>query len=339
MSAGWRQWQESLSCPVCRHGLQTESQEEDNCGLVRGCHYCSGCGSRYPVEGGVHKFLAKTASREGQGGEMWRAEEFANLLPESGLYRTHAEWLEKKLGYSPLVAAAVSEYEAQATKGLLLDLIRAKQPQSVVDLGCGVGYLTFELLSASANGMRVACVDVLPEHVRYVRLRQVEEKKDSILPVLGDAERLPFADGSVEALMGSEVMEHVPDPAACAREIMRVLTPGGLVVLSTPNRQPYEAYNRTRLVLRRLLRRPLGPGEDFFDNPLRHEELVAIFAAAGFKIEKVRFGIKVPMSKRFFMYLPRPLAQALLLALERFLPGRWFGVSVLLACRKDGGAS
>lgn len=332
---GWLQWEGTLACPACRSvSLQVSIGQVDFCGLVEGYYFCSDCGKQYLIQAGVHNFITNSTVREAQGGEIWKAEEFSNLLPDSGIYKTHAEWLEKKLGYSPTVAAEVSAYESRSTKGLMLNLIRSEQPQSVLDLGCGVGYLTFELLSSSAEHMRVACVDVLPAHVGYVRIRQVEEGWPSVLPVLGDAERLPFADNSINVLMGSEVLEHVPDPTACAKEIMRILAPGGLAVLSTPNQVPYENYNKTRLAIRHLFRMGPGPGEDFFDNPLKHENLVDIFTAAGFQIEKVMFGIKVPMSKRFFMYLPMPVARHLVNFLEKILSGKRFGVSVLVACRK-----
>lgn len=341
MNSVWHLWQGKLACPVCRSfPLALTIEQENSTGVVAGTYRCPECSKQYPVNDGIHHFMVNNAPRLSQGGGLWKAEEFVNLLPESGLYKTHAEWLMKKLGYSSRVAEAVSNYESRVTKGLMLDLIRTERPRTVLDLGCGVGYLTFELLaSAGEVGMQVACVDVLPAHVRFVRLRQVEEAASSVLPILGDAERLPFGNGSIDALMGSEVMEHVPDPAACAREILRILAPGGLAVLSTPNREPYERYNRVRLALRRALGRPMGPGEDFFDNPLRHEDLVAIFSEAGFQIERVTFGIKVPMSKRFFMYLPQPLARMLVLFLERVLPGKTFGVSVLVKCRKPGCSS
>ena len=50
--------------------------------------------------------------------------------------------------------------------------------------------------------------------------------------VTGVGERLPFADGSLDIVMSSNVMEHVPRPGAVAREMVRVVRPGGLVFVS-----------------------------------------------------------------------------------------------------------
>jgi SAM-dependent methyltransferase len=55
------------------------------------------------------------------------------------------------------------------------------------------------------------------------------------------AEAIPLADGAVEVVVSFETIEHVPSPAGFVRECRRVLAPGGLLVLSTPNRDEYSA--------------------------------------------------------------------------------------------------
>ena len=52
-----------------------------------------------------------------------------------------------------------------------------------------------------------------------------------------DAAALPFADGTFEALFAGEVIEHVPDARATLAEWRRVLKPGGVAIITTPNRQ------------------------------------------------------------------------------------------------------
>ncbi len=60
--------------------------------------------------------------------------------------------------------------------------------------------------------------------------------------VCGDAARLPFADHAFGCVTLFDLIEHVPDDRAAAAEILRVLRPGGTILLSTPNdrwRYPY----------------------------------------------------------------------------------------------------
>jgi len=52
-----------------------------------------------------------------------------------------------------------------------------------------------------------------------------------------DASALPFADGTFDALFAGEVIEHVPDARAALREWGRVLKPGGVAIITTPNRE------------------------------------------------------------------------------------------------------
>ncbi|MBT8228697.1 MAG: methyltransferase domain-containing protein, partial [Bacteroidia bacterium] len=47
---------------------------------------------------------------------------------------------------------------------------------------------------------------------------------------------LPFEEGTFDIVVSSEVIEHVPDPLKAITEMHRVLKPGGILVLTTPNR-------------------------------------------------------------------------------------------------------
>jgi len=75
--------------------------------------------------------------------------------------------------------------------------------------------------------------------------------------IVADAIRLPFKDNSVDALVHESLFEHLPDPEAAAREIARVLKPGGIMYASIPFLTPYHAspddFNRwTASGMRRL---------------------------------------------------------------------------------------
>lgn len=78
---------------------------------------------------------------------------------------------------------------------------------------------------------------VLPPGARYVALDYPTTALGMYgtrPDVLADAQRLPFADLSVDAVACFEVLEHVADPDTVCREIARVLSPGGIVNLSMP---------------------------------------------------------------------------------------------------------
>lgn len=60
--------------------------------------------------------------------------------------------------------------------------------------------------------------------------------------VIGASEYLPFADNSFDLVISVAVLEHVRDPFAAARELERVLKPGGRIFAAVPFLQPYHAY-------------------------------------------------------------------------------------------------
>ena len=81
--------------------------------------------------------------------------------------------------------------------------------------------------------------------------------------LVGDAHHLPFRDGSIDAIVCTEVFEHLIDPPGAAREIERVLKPGGKLVLTTRfcfplHDRPGDHWRFTPYTLARLFA-PLDP--------------------------------------------------------------------------------
>ena len=116
-----------------------------------------------------------------------------------------------------------------------LDLIRRYVPlegAAVLDIGCGIGTYVRKLGEAAA---RAYGIDIDVE-----RVRQGREAGGLAVAV---SERLPFADGSFDAVLLNEVIEHVRDDRETLREACRVVRPGGHVVVYAPNRlYPFETH-------------------------------------------------------------------------------------------------
>lgn len=83
------------------------------------------------------------------------------------------------------------------------------------------------------------------------------------IDAIGDAHHLPFADNSIDAIVCTEVFEHLTDPPTAAAELIRVLKPGGRLVLTTRfcfplHDRPADFWRFTSYTLARLFA-PLDP--------------------------------------------------------------------------------
>ena len=108
----------------------------------------------------------------------------------------------------------------------------------VLDLGCGHGSNS-RVLFADRPDLDVVGLDVSAKAIAgYLEVRP---------GLVGDAEHLPFASASFDLVVSDDVIEHLVDTDSYAREIHRVLRPGGHLALSTPNLAAW--FNRISLVM------------------------------------------------------------------------------------------
>ncbi len=113
-----------------------------------------------------------------------------------------------------------------AYRALLSEVAGAR----VLDLGCGEGYGA-DLLADSAA--EVVALDLAPEAIYHARLKY---HRPNLCFDYGDVYALPYGDGSFDAVVSLQVLEHLHEPNRYMQEIVRVLRPGGKACLATPNR-------------------------------------------------------------------------------------------------------
>jgi SAM-dependent methyltransferase len=112
----------------------------------------------------------------------------------------------------------------------------------LLDLGCGFGRHAFE---GFRRGARVVACDLSAAELKEVRATfeamhvYGEAPPEGLAAAVnGDATRLPFADGTFDRIIASEVLEHIPDDMAALTELVRVLRPGGTMAVTVPSWLP-----------------------------------------------------------------------------------------------------
>jgi ubiquinone/menaquinone biosynthesis C-methylase UbiE len=106
----------------------------------------------------------------------------------------------------------------------------------IVDIGCGDGLATS--LAADLNpGHQFVGIDWSADALRQARARGLALVRAGV-----EGADLPLASASADAVIMSEVIEHLVDPDSALDEAFRILKPGGSLLLSTPNLAAW--YNR-----------------------------------------------------------------------------------------------
>lgn len=141
------------------------------------------------------------------------------------------------------------------------------QGRLTLDAGCGYGLFS---AAAAARGARVVSVDI---GARLVARAQARAGSDG---VVADASELPIRDGSFDVVIASEMLEHTGAPGRAMAELARTIKPGGLLVVTTPNR----AWQGVVRTASRLRLRPFRGRESFVE----WEELERACAAAGLDV-------------------------------------------------------
>ena len=131
-------------------------------------------------------------------------------------------------------------------------LDRLPAGSTVLDVGCGIGGSSRIL--AKDYGLSVTGVTISPQQV--VRARQLTPTEVDATFKVDDAMALSFPDASFDVVWSVEAGPHMPDKAVFARELMRVLKPGGTLILADWNQRddrqiPLNAWER--LVMKQLL--------------------------------------------------------------------------------------
>jgi ubiquinone/menaquinone biosynthesis C-methylase UbiE len=102
-----------------------------------------------------------------------------------------------------------------------------------LDFGCGKRLLCNGLEKLESELAQFPCVGLDPNE------ENLKQQPPNVRCVLADGHYIPFADNSFDLITSNMVVEHLQDPGLAFRELHRILAPGGLILLHTPNLANY----------------------------------------------------------------------------------------------------
>jgi len=192
-AAGLSHLRSLLACPACRSALEWETE------LAR----CEACGSAYEVRDGIPVLLPPEAAASSH--KSRQASFFDEADPEFEITRPHGTpWLYRRL---------LAEKFRRSLAGLDLP------PGTAALTMCGGSGMDAEFLARA--GFEVIAADLSFEAARRAQQRALRHNLP-ILPVVADAEALPFADAAVDLVYVHDGLHHLETPAAGLHEMLRV---------------------------------------------------------------------------------------------------------------------
>jgi 2-polyprenyl-3-methyl-5-hydroxy-6-metoxy-1,4-benzoquinol methylase len=223
-----------------------------------------------------------------------------NAEANTEAYRVDGKPLEAVAYHGQLASGWEQRYRKRSFKARQAVLIECLETRDLagsswLDAGCGTGTLSRLL---AERGCTVLGVDAAIEMVEAAgRLAQSEDRTVPLkFEQVETIARLPLVNDSCDGVLCSSVLEYVSDVDACLTEFARVLRPGGLLLVSVPNR-----HSIVRLAQAGCHRLGKWLGQswvsfiDYSRNQYSASQFEARLAAYGFCPEKVvAFGSPLP---------------------------------------------
>lgn len=224
--------------------------------------------------------------------QSWERAEIARSSLEATLTADAALRVTPRVFARYAAPASNTPYPLEYAYHLLGDVMGRR----IVDFGCGSGANTALLAN---RGAHVWGVDISEDLIRLAQRRmQVSGRDGGAQFIVSSAHDLPFPDGSIDVVFGIAILHHL-DLQMVAKEVYRVLRPGGRAIFQEPVRN-----SKTVRFLRSLI--PYrAPDISPFERPLTDQELRDFsrpFSSSHvrpFLLPHVQLGQVLPIVKNF----------------------------------------
>lgn len=149
-----------------------------------------------------------------------------NMSKEKDFVKLSEEWFDGQAKvYDETDTLLYSKYGKISCKNIY-DYLNDKKYESLLDVGCGTAYL-IEMLSKRYPAKYVG-LDLSSEMIKQASAKNIAGAEF----VVGKSDELPFEDNTFDVVTCSQSFHHYPDTDKAMQEVLHVLKPGGIYILS-----------------------------------------------------------------------------------------------------------
>lgn len=151
-----------------------------------------------------------------------------------------------------------------------------ENPEKIVDIGCGDGWMTKHL----SEHAKITAVDISAKRIkRAVKLLQQNNETYNFLVV--DAEELPLKSNAFNVALSSSTLDHLPTPKKAIEEMKRVIAPEGFIVINLENKLSITYF------VQRIFQKPKTIDAYGHFHAINYWRLKRILSKSDLKIKKI----------------------------------------------------
>ena len=146
-------------------------------------------------------------------------------------YHNHVEHYQKDANFNNYFENnPIEEHNIKRRYAYFFKWLPSPDNGTILEIGSGGGY--------AISHIKKTNIDYVPLDIPIASLKGIKSISEIIIyPVSGDAYNLPFKDNHFSVIILSEVLEHLQDPKAALKEICRVLSDDGILIISVPYKE------------------------------------------------------------------------------------------------------
>ncbi len=177
----------------------------------------------------------------------------------------------------------------QTLRSSMLDDMHLYPGSTVLELGCGPGMLLEDLCERVGEEGQVHGLDLNPHFINLADRRAAMFGLDNATFVAGDCRKLPYEDNMFDAISAEKLLMHVAPAAVAISEMVRVLSPGGRLVLAEYDPYAVLVSGPTPAITARVM----DSASHIYATPTAAREAPLACVKAGLYVEQVRGYLQV----------------------------------------------